>query len=470
MERRRRCILQEVEDSVPVKEPSEPPLGDDKGDGSGLVDTARSINLADTVPVHLHPGHPHTRGPPKASAAGQPPLLSPISEQSTTELPDSSSTVLPLSEESLPLSTPSSSQIYSPPTQPRDTHIRHPNLVWPYTTPSDAGSSSSGDIKINVDLDVGSSSLIGSDSTLDQSRQLESPINSTEYYSPPSELPRRLLSLQEIEDNLKRIQENRKHNWNLLNHLSWRRGSPGTLTPITTYLERLKEEGTGKKPITRKEKFEHQKRELIQYYIQRLLQRGEHEGELSGSTVEGSGLSVSSLGSLLSYLDGEKEKDQPTDLPSTSSSATLSSTPSRSLSSYKDIDEFPVRMRSREHEHPPSHITNTTPNTTTSVSPTTTLLSSSSTMSSSFSPELQHYLSSSIYPSHHTSKPHIHPHDSVSTTRQKLSGHGFIFPTNGSSTNGYDFLHNYSEFILSIENFFGKQYLVLVLKCWCLNL
>lgn len=448
VERRRRRILQEMEDSVPVRGPTDPPTGDDEGDGSGPADTARSIHLADTVPVHLHPGHPHTRGPPNASAAGQPPLLSPLSEGSTTELPDSSSTVLPLSEESIPLSTdltqpsttPSPSHRYSTPAQPRDTYIKHPNLAKPHTTPSDASSSSSGDIKINVDLDVGSSSLIGSDSTLDQNQQSESPISSTEYYSPPSELPRRPLSLQEIEDNLKRIQENRQHNWNLLNHLSWRRGLPGSLTPITTYMEKLKEEGTGKKPIKKKEKFEHQKRELIQYYIQRLLQRGEHEGELSASTVEGSGLSISSLGSLLSYLEGEREKDQPTDLPSSSASATLSSTTSRSLSDYKDIDEFPVRMRSRERVHPPSHITHvttTTPYTTTSsVTPTTTLLScSSSTLSSSFSPEFQHYLSST-YPSRRISKPHIHPHDSVSTARQKLSGHDFVSPTNGSSTSG----------------------------------
>lgn len=507
VERRRRRMLQELEDSVPVRGPTDVLTDADTDDVGSPGDMASSIHLADTVPAHLHPGHPPTRGPPVGSAPVHPsPLSSLPSRESTTELPDSSSTVLPLSEESLPSSldfqpftTPSLSHRSSTPAQPGDTHAKQPQPARPHTITSDTSSPGSDEIKINVDVDVGTSSLIGSDSTLAEDQhheqQTEAPISSTDYFSPPSELPRRQLSLQEIEDNLKRIQEYRRHHWDLLNHLSWKKGSPGSHTPITTYLEKLKEEGSGKRPITKKGKFELQKRELIQYYIQRLLQRGDHEGDLSASTVEGSGLSLSSLGSLLSYLEGDRQKDQHTDSPTISSasptssplegdrkkdkptdsptissaSPTSSSLASKTLSAYEDIDEFPVRMRSKECVRLPSPITTASsaldsarPDpifTATSVStPTATSSSTSSSLSSlpssTLNPHPQHYLSSSssTHPSQHTLRPHIHPLDLISSLRQKheLSSYDFVSTTSGSSTSGYVFLS--SSFINIWDN------------------
>lgn len=464
MERRRRNILQELEDSIPITESA------GKEDDVSPEDTAKNIHLADTVPVHLHPGHPPTRDPSEGYTVGQSQLSSSEqSKESTTDHPDSSSTVLPLSEESIPFSreiiqpskTPSLSHRSSTPAQQRDTHAKPLTLARPHTITSDESSSTSYETKINVDLDVGSSSLVESDSTLGQDQHQEhetkSHISSTEYYSPPSEVPRRQSSLQEIEDNLKRIKENRQNNWNLLNHLSWKRESPGSHTPIKTYLEKLKEEGSGKKPVTRKEKFEHQKRALIQFYIQKLLQRKDREEDISASTVEGSGLTVSSLSSLFSYLEGEREGDQPTDLPSiTSSSPTSSYMTSRSLSTYEDIDEFPVRMKPQEHEHLPSHVT-TTPSlpvhtdphyiSTSIMTSTTTSFSSSS---SSIPSQLQHHLSSSSsikHPSYCILKPHIHPLHSISTSGQKQATGDFLSTTNGSYTTRYVFLLEFLCFV-----------------------
>ncbi|KAK8377543.1 hypothetical protein O3P69_013880 [Scylla paramamosain] len=479
VERRRNRILQDLEDSIPVRGPS----GD--GGDSSLRDQKKDIHMADTVPIHLHSGHPSVRSPPKSCAPSQPapphPEGRPTEAQpDTTQTQDSSSTVLPLSEESIPVSSdstlpstsPSLPQRHSTPLehqpQPRDTHTRQPQprLTEFHSTTTGTSSLNSDDIKINIDLDVDSSSLVASDGSpeqLQKQQQSESYVSSTEYYSLPSDLPGKE-SLQEIEDNLKRIQEHRQRNQDLIDSLSRKRGSPGQHMPAT-YLEKLKEDGSGKKPLTRKEKYELKKKELIRFYIEKLLQR-DQDGELSASTVEGSGLSLSSLGSFLGYLEGEGLEHQ----PSSSPSMTAASATSRSPSSYEDIDEFPVKMKPKDWHLPPhtssssstsSVITTCSPAysihtdhhyTTTAITTTTTHPKyhiTSTTTSSATSPPLtprQPVLhpdpssSSTTQPHYHISKLHPGSLSSSSSTnstfispKPELSGGGSVSTSTGTS-------------------------------------
>ena len=506
VERRRNRILQELEDSIPVRGPSREDSDKDR-------DQERDIHLADTVPVHLYPGHPTTKGLPKGPFPAPPPPPPPQPDTrplqthpDTSETPDSSNTVLPLSEESIPVSSDSSQQSISPihpqrfstpleqQTEDRETYTRQsqPVLSETHTTTSDASSLSSGNVKINIDLDVGSSSLIASDSSLEQSEQQQSQsyISSTEYCSLPSHLPEKV-SLQEIEDNLKRIQEHRQRNQHFIDSLARNRETPSH--PISnTYLQKLKEDGKGKKPLTRKEKHELQKKQLIRLYIQKLLDRGNEEREISASTVEGTGLSLSSLGSFLGYLEGEGQGSQPATSPS--------ATP-RSLSSYEDIDEFPVKMKPSDW-HLPSHTSSSTSSvistcsppssihtdpqyTTTAITATTTTTGlshttnthpyyhtttiSTTTTSPSFIPYhplLSHHSSSSstTYPPYHTSKPHTQSHASSSTTststrlkqQPSVVGDSVFSSISGSLIAGYVsfFLLFYSDLFINFRYLF----------------
>ncbi|XP_045102199.1 mucin-5AC-like isoform X2 [Portunus trituberculatus] len=426
VERRRNRILQDLEDSIPVRGPS----GD--GSDSSPRDQETDIHMADTVPIHLHSGHPSARSPPKGPVTGQPATSQaegrPTEAQpDTTETQDSSSTVLPLSEESIPVSSgntlpstsPSPPQRHSAPQEhqplPGDTHARQPQprLAEFHSTTTSTSSLNSDDLKINIDLDVDSSSVVALDNSAEQSQQQQQPesyVSSTEYYSLPSDLPGKE-SLQEIEDNVKRIQEHRQRNQHLIDSLSRKRGSPDQHMS-TTYLEELKEDGSGKRPLTRKEKYELKKKEIIRFYIEKLLQREDQDGELSASTVEGSGLSLSSLGSFLGYLEGEGLEHHPSSSPSVNGGSTTQ----RSPSSYEDIDEFPVKMKPRDCHHP-LH---------TSLSSSTSSVITTSSSAHSIHTD-HHYITT--YPSYH-----ITSTTAVSATSPLLTPHQPVWHPDPSSS------------------------------------
>ncbi|RXG60737.1 Centrosomal protein [Armadillidium vulgare] len=74
-------------------------------------------------------------------------------------------------------------------------------------------------------------------------------------------------------------------------------------TPPKIYTETLKDEGLGVKPVTKREKFEYNKKKVLEIYMRRLLQMKRDElKEISASTVEGSGISVNSSDSNLLEL------------------------------------------------------------------------------------------------------------------------------------------------------------------------
>lgn len=224
--------------------------------------------------------------------------------------------------------------------------------------PSSALESSSGDIEVKI--------RISDDSSFETDRPTMPVISnlpgkyqeksssigdeaSTEYLSPPSHLPSKGYSHEDTVENLRRITEHRQKIASLLDKLpvkSHQRTSNFS-TPTSMYTEKLKGEGSGQRPLKKKQKFELKKKEIIQHYINELLKmKGDDLLQISASTVEGSGLTISCMSAFLKAM--EKTGDD-----STLSSSYLSlkhRSPSlprySSTSSYEDIDEIPVRLSS----------------------------------------------------------------------------------------------------------------------------
>lgn len=176
-----------------------------------------------------------------------------------------------------------------------------------------------------------------------------SEISSTDYLSLPSSLPRHSETLQELEKKLQKIQEQRKRTQHLIDSKfdKWQHeASPQSSTP-STYTQKLKEEGSGQRPVKRKVKLEMQKKKLLQYYLKKLLDMKKDEVEnISASTVEGSGLSMSSLSSLLEtwqkYTSSSSSSGESSVTVMPSSSKEMAE--STSDSSYTDIDRVPVKL------------------------------------------------------------------------------------------------------------------------------
>ncbi|XP_047498198.1 uncharacterized protein LOC125045124 [Penaeus chinensis] len=224
--------------------------------------------------------------------------------------------------------------------------------------PSSALESSSGDIEVKI--------RISDDSSFETDRPTMPVISnlpgkyqeksssigdeaSTEYLSPPSHLPSKGYNYEDTVENLRRITEHRQKIASLLDTLpvkSHQRTSNFS-TPTSMYTEKLKGEGSGQRPLKKKQKFELKKKEIIQHYINELLKmRGDDLLQISASTVEGSGLTISCMSAFLEAM--EKTGDD-----STLSSSYLSlkhrspSLPQNSsTSNYEDIDEIPVRLSS----------------------------------------------------------------------------------------------------------------------------
>ncbi|KAK4327687.1 hypothetical protein Pmani_001839 [Petrolisthes manimaculis] len=211
------------------------------------------------------------------------------------------------------------------------------------------------DININIELSAGSSgSTLKTVTTFDESISRPgspvpqvSEISSTDYNSLPSSLPRHSATLQELEKNLQKIQEQRRRTQRLLDSKFDRCHQEASLqssTP-TTYTEKLKGEGSGQRPLKRKVKLEMQKKKLLQYYLKKLLDMKKDELEnISASTVEGSGLSMSSLSSLLETWQRYSSNESSITVTTPSSSTGMIT--STSDSNYTDIDRVPVKLSS----------------------------------------------------------------------------------------------------------------------------
>ncbi|KAG7176942.1 Centrosomal protein of 295 kDa-like [Homarus americanus] len=176
--------------------------------------------------------------------------------------------------------------------------------------------------------------------------------SSTEYISPPSSLPARNIQTSQLNENLRKIQQQRHKIQHIIDSKSDRSTRQTSLQKSispSVYYEKLKGEGIGKRPLKKKEKFEMQKKEVLNYYMKKLLQmKGGELKNISASTVEGSGFNVSSLSSFLESLQREKGPSvfNTSSSDSPLSSAHESSIDSNSFSSYYDIDEIPVKLSS----------------------------------------------------------------------------------------------------------------------------
>ncbi|KAF2354071.1 hypothetical protein FHG87_015174 [Trinorchestia longiramus] len=99
-------------------------------------------------------------------------------------------------------------------------------------------------------------------------------------------------------------------------------------TPVRMYREEVKEDGSGERPLRKRDKFELQKRIVLQNYIKRLLDTRRSD-VLSSSSVEGSGIDVSSVKVLAKLAGGTISVDSPT----SSTGMTMSDKDDRSSSS-----------------------------------------------------------------------------------------------------------------------------------------
>lgn len=224
--------------------------------------------------------------------------------------------------------------------------------------PSSALESSSGDIEVKIKISDDSSfetdrPTMPVISNLPSKYQEKSSSigdgTSTEYLSPPSRLPSKGYSYEDTVENLRKITEHRQRIASLLDKQTVKshQGTSSFSMPTSMYTEKLKGEGSGQRPLKKKQKFELKKKEIIQHYINELLQmKGDDLLQISASTVEGSGLTISCMSAFLEAM--EKTGDD-----STLSSSYLSlrqRSPSlpqySSPSCYEDIDEVPVRLSS----------------------------------------------------------------------------------------------------------------------------
>ncbi|XP_076068878.1 uncharacterized protein LOC143041080 isoform X2 [Oratosquilla oratoria] len=206
-------------------------------------------------------------------------------------------------------------------------------------------------------------------------KKLESS-SSTSYLSLPSRLHAK--TMDDIGANLRQLQSQRPKIQQMLDDLTSAVPLPSHSTPITTqnvhprlYKEELKEEGSGKRPVKKKHKFEFHRKQILKQYAERLIAMKQNEvQQISASTVNSSGLTISSLGQLSAMA--EKNYDTDSDKSSGSQSSSVSeSISSSSLISQCDTDKVPTKLscsmnQSEENSHSaltndqvfPSHIHN----------------------------------------------------------------------------------------------------------------
>nr|XP_045621006.1 uncharacterized protein LOC123772101 isoform X1 [Procambarus clarkii] len=219
--------------------------------------------------------------------------------------------------------------------------------------PSSFQESSSDDIEIKIKI-IGNGSTLktitpSGETSVSGSSSADHSISgtrSTVYISPPSSLPKTKVPNLELQDNIRRIQEQRQSIQHMLDSLSKPNEHSSLLKSASpsAYFEKMKEEGSGKRPLKRIDKFEMQKKQLLHYYLKKLLNmKGNELINISTSTVEGSGFSVDSLGTL---LDAVQEKNKSVSSSEMSSTSVKEMSEVSYTSSYKDIDDIPVKLSS----------------------------------------------------------------------------------------------------------------------------
>ncbi|XP_064092344.1 LOW QUALITY PROTEIN: uncharacterized protein LOC135205526 [Macrobrachium nipponense] len=163
---------------------------------------------------------------------------------------------------------------------------------------------------------------------------------STEYFSLPSCIPPPRFE-EAYNHNLERIQQKRQDIQRLLDGRECGR-LPDTVTPVTYMQEMGSGEGSGRRPLRKRDKFELRKRELLHHYVRKLLGLREDElMQISASSVEGSGLTVSTLQTLLQSLCTSDEDTDFSSLVHLTNSGS-SEVPSSPL--YPDIDQIPTKL------------------------------------------------------------------------------------------------------------------------------
>ncbi|XP_066971429.1 uncharacterized protein [Macrobrachium rosenbergii] len=163
---------------------------------------------------------------------------------------------------------------------------------------------------------------------------------STEYFSLPSCIPPPGFE-EAYNHNLERIQQKRQDIQRVLDGRECGR-LPDTVTPVTYMQEMGPGEGSGRRPLRKRDKFELRKRELLHHYVRKLLGLREDElMQISASSVEGSGLTVSTLQTLLQSLC---TSDEDTDFSSLVHSANSGSSEVPSSPLYPDIDQIPTKL------------------------------------------------------------------------------------------------------------------------------
>ncbi|KAK8745613.1 hypothetical protein OTU49_000291 [Cherax quadricarinatus] len=173
-------------------------------------------------------------------------------------------------------------------------------------------------------------------------------ISTTDYISPPSSLPKTKVSGSSLDDDLRRIQQQRESIQHKLDLLS---DTANQHSGQNAYFEKLKEEGSGKRPLRRKDKFEMQRKEIIHCYLRKLMHlKGPELENMSALTVEGSGFTLSSLNTLVDSLQEKDESVFTVSSPNPSSSV-RELAESNNNSSYKDIDDVPVKLSSLSSEN-----------------------------------------------------------------------------------------------------------------------
>ena len=78
-------------------------------------------------------------------------------------------------------------------------------------------------------------------------------------------------------------------------------------TPVRIYTEKVKQDGTGRRPLRRRDKFELQKKLVLQNYIKRLLDTKQcNVDQISQSTIDGSSIELSSVRVLNKLLENDE--------------------------------------------------------------------------------------------------------------------------------------------------------------------
>ena len=177
--------------------------------------------------------------------------------------------------------------------------------------------------------------------------------SSTEYYSPPDHF------LLESINNLKKIRENRQRTDRMLynsrlgfppDYNEQSTGSSGSgsffQTPPRYYRTPIKEDGSGKRPLKKRDKFEMTKRNVIQEYLQKLIILNPNAVKnLSVSTVEGSGLTISSP-SFLAPENKSSNAESSSDYSTAQENSSGSSInlDSKTIEDYCGLDRVPTKL------------------------------------------------------------------------------------------------------------------------------